>query len=249
MITVLFRTLIIYIILIAVMRLMGKRQIGELQISELVVTFMLSELAAIPISDRDVPVSHALVPIVLLLSLEVIISFAQTKSSILKKMLSGEATAIISHGKLDRNALAKNRIELEEFIGELRICGAFDISDVEYAYLEENGKLSVLLKCSSAPATPKQLNVQTAEKGSSHAVVIDGKLTEFGLAAAGRDETWLNKFLNEQKVEIDRVFLLTVDDVGGVNLLVSDDESKRGISMQKHFPSSSVHNGSETDQT
>lgn len=236
MVTVFLRTVMIYVILVAAMRLMGKRQIGELQISELVVTLMLSELAVMPISDRDIPVSHAVIPILLLLSLEVISSFAQTKSLKLKKLFSGESTLLISHGKLDRNALAKNRIELEELLGELRLCGAFDISDVQYAYLEENGKLSVLLRESSSAVTPEQLGMQVREKGIAHAVIVDGRLTDTGLADAGRDERWLDGFLSKAGVEREDVFLLTVDDSGGVNLLVSDEDSPSGISIQKHFP-------------
>ena len=86
-ITVFMRTLLIYLILIISMRLMGKRQIGELQISELVTTFMLSELATVPLSNKQIPVAYALVPIFILLSLEVITSFLLMKSSFLLVLL------------------------------------------------------------------------------------------------------------------------------------------------------------------
>ena len=79
MLTVLIRTFIIYISLIAVMRIMGKRQLGELEISDLVTTFLISEIASLPITDTEIPLSHAIIPIIVLLSLEVSISTLLSK--------------------------------------------------------------------------------------------------------------------------------------------------------------------------
>ena len=103
MLTVFFRTILIYLILILCLRISGKRQIGELQVSELVVTFMLSELAVFPITDKNIPLLYAVVPIISLLSLEVIFSFLQTKSISIRKLLSGRPVILISKGKLSVN--------------------------------------------------------------------------------------------------------------------------------------------------
>ncbi|MCQ2456292.1 MAG: DUF421 domain-containing protein [Clostridia bacterium] len=225
MVTVFLRTLIIYLILITGMRLAGKRQIGEMQVSELVVTFMLSELAVFPISDKNVPVSHAVIPIVLLLSLEVIFSFVQTKSSFFKKLMDGKPTVLIKRGKLDISTLAENRIDIEELLGELRLKGAFDPADVEYAVLEENGKLSVLMKSSVSPITPETLGMKAPEKGFSHEVITDGEVDFDSLRAAGRDRIWLDGMLERFKTSVEDVFLLTVDDEGGVGVYLAPDKS------------------------
>ena len=185
MATVLIRTASIYLILIMAMRLTGKRQIGELQIAELVVTFMLSELAVYPITDKNASLAHAVLPIILLLSLEVIFSFIQTKSRTARKLFSGGPTVIISQGRLCIEELAKNRLDLEELLGELRLKDIFDISEVEYAILEENGKLSVFLKAPKRPATVEELGVIPIDAGISHPIIIDGKIITGNTYAGG----------------------------------------------------------------
>lgn len=232
MTAVFLRTLIIYFTLVTAVRLTGKRQIGELQVSELVVTYMLSELAVFPITDKNVPLVHSVMPIVILLSLEVIFSFIQTKSIRFRKIFSGGPTLLISKGQLDAVELAKNRIDLEEFLGELRLKGAFDIADVEYAFLEENGQLSVLLKASASPFTPDQLGFSVTEKGCAHAVVVDGEINTEGLASAKKSGLWLEKLLKNEGITQDNVFLMTVDDAGCATVMVRDTNDKHRITRQ-----------------
>lgn len=232
MITVFIRTIIIYFILIAAMRLMGKRQIGELQISELAITFILSELAVIPISDKNIPVSHAVIPILLLLSLEVILSFAQTKSNMLKKIFSGSPSIIIHRGKLEHSEMLKHRLEIEELLCELRLKGAFDIGDVEYAILEENGKLSVLLKSEKAPLTPYQMNLCPEEEGIAHTVIVDGEIDRKALKEAGRDDNWLFAALSRFDIKYSDVFLMSVNDIGMANVYVKDPSDNKKIKKQ-----------------
>lgn len=232
MLTVFIRTLIMYFTLVIAVRLTGKRQIGELQVSELVVTYMLSELAVFPITDKNAPLFHSVVPIIVLLSLEVIFSFIQTKSIRFRKLFSGGPTLLISKGKLNAAELAKNRIDLEELLGELRLKGAFDIADVEYAFLEENGQLSVLLKASSSPFTPDQLDITVTEKGCAHAVVVDGEINRAGLVSALKTERWLEALLKKENITADDVFLMTVDDAGCSTVMVRDKSDKQKIIKQ-----------------
>ena len=219
LVTVFLRTVFIFFLLIVSMRVMGKRQVGELQISELVVTFMLSELAVLPIADRAVPVSHALVPILTLLSAEVILSFLETKSNKLKKLLGGEPATLIRKGKLDADELARHRIELEELLAEMRLCGVFDIADAEYAILEENGKLSVFPVAAKAPATPADLHLDPDEHGIAHACILDGQVISRNLTRAGWDRARLDEELKKRKMAVSDVFVLTVDDLGAVTCI------------------------------
>ena len=123
---VITRTFIIYIALIASMRLMGKRQVGELQVGELVVTLMLSELAVLPVTDRRIPVIHSVAAILLLLSVEVIVSFLETKVGFMKKLLGGSPALLIDRGRIRTDQLSAHRIEAEELLSELRLKGVFD---------------------------------------------------------------------------------------------------------------------------
>ena len=152
---------------------MGKRQVGELQLSELIVTIMLSDFAATPIYETDIPFSYAVIPILLLLSVEVILSFIILHVPKLKILLGGKPSFIIRKGTLDQKELKRQRMCMSELIGSLREQGISDIGDVEYAILEENGKLSVFEKASKKPPSAEDLNMDIKEPGISHALILD----------------------------------------------------------------------------
>ena len=211
MATVLIRTLLIYILFICVIRLTGKRQVGELQVSELVITFMVSELATIPIQDISIPFSYSVLPIVFLLASEVILSFITTKSVKAKKLFAGNPSILIRQGKLNQRELAELRIGVNELLGELRLKDVSDISQVDYAIIEQNGKLSVFLKDgeSTSPTV----------SGIGHAVVIDGVINESNLRYSQKNKIWLEKYLNAHKIELSDIFLMTVDDKSKVSII------------------------------
>ena len=219
MLTVLVRVIFIYIILIGTMRLMGKRQIGELQLSELVTTILLSELASQPITDEQIPIAFAIIPVATLLCFEIIISFAVTKVSWLKPIFDGKPSILIRRGKLDQKELVRVRISLEELLSSLRIAGASDISEVDYAILEQNGQLSVFLKKSESPPNRSDMNINVAESGIAHAIIVDSKISDYDLQLIGKDRRWLKKRLAHYKTKLDNVFLFSVDDAGKETLL------------------------------
>ncbi len=229
MVTMFLRTVISYIILIIAMRLTGKRQIGELQITELVVTFMLSDLAVTPINNKDYPLVGSILPITVLLCLEVIFSFIQTKSPLLRKIFCGGPTILIFKGNLRAEELAKCRIDMEEFLGELRQKDIFDISDVEYAILEENGKLSVLPKASISPITPCDLNITVTERGTAHPIIIDGKINYTALSLASRTESWVNSVLKKEKLALDDIFLFSINDVGDAAIYIFSNRKTKKV--------------------
>jgi len=222
MATVLLRATIIYILLIAAMRLAGKRQVGELQISELIITFMISELAAAPIQDLSIPIVYSLFPIVLLLCYEVIVSFLITKSKFLKKIFYGNPTILIKNGKLDQKELAKSRIGINEFLGELRIKDVSDISQVDYAILEQNGQLSVFLKNNYQPVTLGDISIQKANGGIGHAIIVDGDINESNLKCSHKNSAWLNKYLNNHRLKAENIFLFTITDTNDINIIMKE---------------------------
>lgn len=197
MASIFVRTLIIYLFLSISIRIMGKRQIGELEVEELVSTLVLSEVAALPIADPDIPLTNAIIPVLFIVCLEIIISYTKNKSSVLKKYIEGEPIYLIKQGKLLQSELKRNRISVNELLCELRIQGIADISEVDYAVLEKNGSISVFKK---------------NETPLSYALIIDGEVNEKSLAQLGRDEKWLNKKLLETGICASEVFLLTAND-------------------------------------
>ncbi len=210
MATVLIRTVIIYIVFVFAIRLLGKRQIGELELSELVVTFMLSELATVPIQDSSIPLSYAFIPLVILISFEVISSFLVTKSKTVKKAIVGNPSYLITKGVLNQDELSRLRMSISELLGELRLKNVGDISEVEYAILEENGKLSVFQKTDSSSV--------------AHALIIDGNINESNLKIAGKSEKWLNKCINKHNLQLETIFLLTCDDNDTINIILKEEK-------------------------
>ncbi len=204
------RTLIIYVFISLSIRIMGKRQIGELEVGELVSTLLISEIAALPVADQDIPLLNAIIPLLFIVSLEIIISSVKNKSEKLKKRIDGEPIFIIYKGKLRQKALYENRISINEIICEMRTQGIGDISDVYYAILEQNGKLSFLKE----------------DEEFCHAVIIDTETNKKCIDSLGYDESWLSKQLEAHNVKKRDVFLMTVNDSGKTNIVKKDKKNE-----------------------
>lgn len=205
MTSIFIRTILIYITLSIMLKLMGKRQIGELEVNELVSTLLISEIAALPISDTSIPLLPSIIPIVFVTSVVIIVSILKNKSNALKEAVEGTPAYIIYKGRLLQKALADNRISVNEMLTEMRTQGIPGLECVSYAILEQNGKLS-FLKTSDSP------NITTA-------LVIDTKPQKNSLRAAGLDMEWLLKRLRERNVRLEDVFLMTVNENGDINLI------------------------------
>ena len=225
MTSIVIRTLIIYLILSFSLRIMGKRQLGELDVSELVSTLLISEIASIPIDDPDIPLMNAIIPILLILSTEILLSTIKNKSEKMKGVIEGKPQYIIYKGRLLEKALHDNRISLNEFLSALRSCGVFSIATVEYAILEENGKISVFPKAGHGAVTYLEMQNGVSEHGIGHAVVVDGQIMEDELRLSARDRKWVEKMIRNKKCDLRDVFLMTVDDSGEVYIV----RKERGV--------------------
>ena len=227
MITILFRTLLIYVILIATVRTMGKRQIGELEVTDLVTTLMLSEIAALPITDTNIPVSHALIPMITLLFLEVASSVVLIRLPILKSIVSAHPTIVICDGKLDQPALRSIRISMEELMGEIRQQGYSSIDQINDAILEKNGKFTILPKPQYAQPTAEQLELKTKEDPLMHVVFSDGKCNRSGLSIIQKDQTWLEETISRKGYNKEDIFCILANRLGECNIILLGTNKKR----------------------
>lgn len=208
MASIFIRTIIIYVLLSFSMKIMGKRQIGELDVSDLISTLLISELAAIPIDDPDIPLLNAIIPILFIVSLEIIISSLKNKSNKVKKYVEGSPTFIIFKGQLIQKGLAENRISINELMCEMRIQGIGDIKDIDYCTLEANGKLSMLKK-------------QNAGGACAHPLVLDGEINKSELSLIQIDKNELSRILGDTPIE--KIFLMTLDDTGYTNIILKEE--------------------------
>ncbi len=214
MFTLFFRTLLIYIIITLVIRLMGKRQVGELDMSELVTTLLLSQIASLPIEEPEIPLLYFVIPVFLIVATEIVISYLKGRFNFLKKIFETRPTLLICRGKIDQAEMMRMRITIEELLSEVRQQGYASLSDIYYAIFEPNGKFSLLPKADSAPLTPKDCAIKVSERGCAFPLICDGDIREDNLRKAGRSEAWLEKICKEKGCLPSEVFLLTVDDEG-----------------------------------
>ena len=214
MITAFVRTIILYFLIVVGMRLMGKRQIGELEPSELVLTMMISDLAAVPMQDFGIPLLSGLLPILTLLALSLLLSQLSLRSLRLRALICGTPTVLIRGGKLQQDAMRKNRFTIDELMEELREQGVTRIEDVKYAVLENSGQLSVLPWAKAKPPTAEDLGLTLEEDALPTVLINDGRVLRNNLRLCGRDEVWLQKILKQEHCTTKEVFLLTVDENG-----------------------------------
>ena len=225
MLTILLRTVIIYVILIGTMRLMGKRQLGELEVSELVTTLLISEIAALPIGDPTIPVIYAVIPLITILTLEITLSIILLKCPRLKNIASSRPSILIRHGTVDQKELRRIRISIDELISEIRQTGLSSIAEVDYAILEQNGKISVIPRKSAQPPTAADLGLHITESGIVHAIIEDGVINRYNLDLLSLGEKWLRARLAEKALVASEVFFLGIDDSGSLYWIEREEQT------------------------
>ena len=217
MVIAFLRTIILYILIIAGVRLMGKRQVGELEPSELVLALLIADLAAVPMQDFGIPLLTGVIPILTLLCLTMSLSILTMKSVKFRALVCGRPSIVVENGVVKQSEMKKNRFTVDELMEELRMQGVTDLSAVKYAILETNGQLSVLLFANQQPVTAGQMNCAVQDLGLPLVIINDGRLLTHNLKARGLNENWLNKQLAAHgAASVKDVFLLTVDEKNNV---------------------------------
>lgn len=208
------RTLILYSVLILVIRLMGKRQIGEMEPMEFVVTMLLANLAAVPMQETGIPLLAGLIPILVVLSMELLLSVLVYRSVGARKLLCGKPVILIEKGKLLEQNMKKTRITPDELTEFLRIEGIVDIASVKYAILETNGEMSVLPYAKYKPANAKAAGVQVDDVQLPVTVISDGRILTENLPLLGKTRTWVDEVLRNYNCAAKDVYLLSCDPGG-----------------------------------
>lgn len=208
-----FRTVILYLLLIVGIRLLGKHQVGELEPSELVLAMLISDLASVPMQDFGIPLLNGVIPIITLIAITMILSVLTVRSLRIRSLLCGHPSVIIERGRLNQKEMHRNRFTIDELMEELRQRGVTDLSSVEFAVLETNGQLSVLLFPEYQPITAGKFPPVEKESGLPLPVINDGRLIRENLKRRGVDEKWLKQQLAERGFShYEDVFLFTVDE-------------------------------------
>ncbi len=208
------RTLLLYIVIVAAVRLMGKRQISELQTSELVVTLLISNLASVPMQDTGKPLVGGLVPISVLVICEIFASGLMVKNGFFRRMICGRPIIVIYNGEVQQREMRRLRMTTEDLFEQLRQKDVFSIRDVAYAIVETNGKLSVIKKPDKEQPTAGMLNAVQPDTGLETVVISDGQLSDVSLALCGKNRNWVENVLNKEGLLLPDIFLMTANAKG-----------------------------------
>lgn len=200
------------------MRLMGKRQIGQLEVSDLVSTLLLSELAALPIENHDIPLLYAVIPTALLMAIEIFTAALQGRFPALKNIFSPRPSILIRMGQPDFSELKKCRMSSDELLIALRKSGTTDISEVAYAILEQDGNVSVLPRAYAKPATAKDVAAGNTESGMFRIIVDKGEFNDSSLFDLNWDRKKAENILSSQNYDVTDIALMTADEVGNYRI-------------------------------
>ena len=217
------RTMIIFLLLIISLRIMGKRQLGELEPIELVVAVLISNLAAQPLQDVGTPLIYGIVPVLTLLSCQVIISGITMKYSRFRRAICGRPSILIDNGVIIQREMRRNRISIDELYVELRGKDVTDISTVKHAILETNGTLSVILYPDFSPLSPRDMGITCEDKGSPVCVIIDGRVMAENMKLLGLDMNWLTDEIQKHGAKnAKEVYIMSVDGAGNIYFASKD---------------------------
>jgi uncharacterized membrane protein YcaP (DUF421 family) len=244
--SLLLRTVVTYFLVFTVMRLMGKREIGKMSVFDLVISIVIAEIAVFLIEDPNRSYWHAIVPMVTLMVIQIVIAMITMRFRGLRTFFDGKPTIIIAKGKLNREAMRKQRYNLDDLMLQLRENKITSVGDVEFAILETSGKLSVVPKEKKPATTPVEAAALIAQHDSHHQthgedrldfppkyrfeilpipLIMDGKVLDENLEKLGKTRFWLKNELQAKSVsDFKDVFLCTIDHKG--KLYVDNDRRK-----------------------
>ena len=211
-----FRSIVLYIIVLIVMRLMGKREIGQLQPFELAISIMIADLASIPMTEVGIPIFNGIVPILGLLVMHLLISLLNLKSLKAREIICGKPSILVYRGKIDEKILKKERFTINELQERLRGNGVVNLGDVEYAILETSGDVTVIQKPEKRNTIPEDFNIIPEYEGIPYDLVIDGKIMYKNLNSIGKNYAWLKKQVEKFNVKPEEALVVTIDGKGQI---------------------------------
>ena len=210
------RSIILYVIVLVVMRLIGKREIGQLQPFELAIAIMIADLASVPMSEVGIPIINGIIPILSLLVMHLIISFVNLKSIKMRQLICGKPSILIYRGKINEKVLIKERFTINELQERLRANNINNLADVEYAILETSGQVSIIQKPNKRTTIPEDFNIMPEYEGISYDLVVDGKIMNDNLKILNKTYEWLKKEVNKFNIEPEEALLVTVNAKGDI---------------------------------
>jgi len=212
LLNVTFRALSSLITLFLVTKMLGKKQVSQLSLFDYVIGISIGNFAAEMTINLESNEINGIWAVVLFGLFAYAISYLTMKSIILRRFFMGTPTILIQEGKILEKNLKKVKFDVNDMLEEIRGSGYFDLSQVEYALMEANGKLSILPKAEYKPITPKDMNIKVNKEGLCSNVIIDGEIMHNNLFNINKDDKWIKKQLKVKGYsDISKILLATID--------------------------------------
>lgn len=189
-ISMIFKTVVLYFLIVLAYRMMGKKEVGELSIIDLIVTILIAEMAALAIEEKEYSILMSIIPIFTLVGIQILLSYIAMKSSKIRNFIDGKPSVIIKNGKIVFSEMSKLRYTLDDLLSQLREQGVKSIEEVDYAVLENSGQLSIFQN----------------EKDYPMPIIMDGVIDYQILKEIGKSKKWLEKLIKENKIDLKNVF-------------------------------------------
>lgn len=218
------RSIIFLIVLLVLTKLLGKKQISEISFFEYVSGITIGSIAGEVIMGLDANIGHGVLAIAIFSIITLLVDVFSLKSKKFRDIVEGKGTIFIKDGKVMEDNLKKEKYSVEDLGSLLRQKDVFNVADVEFALLEPNGDLSVLLKKENRPLTPKDLNMPMPHEKEPETVIMDGTIINDSMAAARKDRNWLHKELDKLGVTVENVFLGQINSYGELTVDLYDDK-------------------------
>ncbi len=228
MLIIIVRAVLLYTVIVLSLRLMGKKQLAQLQPSELVTTIMISNIATLSLEDSSVPMIYGVVPILIIVCVDVFMSFVMLKSTRVRRIITGTPQIIISDGKIDQQVMKHLRYSIDELMEAMRECMIFDISQVQYAIVETNGNINFYQKSRYRNVENGNLGLSVQNCNPPSLLIKDGEINYPVLKNWDGGEEKLQKLLDENGVKLKDVFILTDSEDEGTHIVLKKDADGEG---------------------
>lgn len=223
-IEIILRTLASVVTLFLLTKLIGKRQVSELSVFEYITGITLGSIAAYISMDLQSSWTYGVLSLCVWVAISIAIEYIQLKSRRARRWLDGSPTVLIKDGKIMEENLKKERLTLDELLQQLRMKDVFQVSSVQYAIMEANGSINVLLTRENQPLTARHLGITVANEQEPVTVIMDGHVLSEPLATRGLSLGWLQETIEKQGVSLDNIVLAQVDGLGQLTIDTFDDQ-------------------------
>lgn len=211
-------------VLFILTKLMGNREMAQLSMFDYINSITIGSIAAEMATSLEDDFREPLLAMIIYAIVIIVISILSNKSLKFRRVISGKTKVLIDKGNIFYENFKKAKIDINEFLIQCRTQGYFNLADIESAFLEPNGKISIIPKEDIRPVTPKDLNITSTQTRPVFNVILDGVILYNNLISTGNNIKWLENKLKEQKQnDIHNIFLATCDEDNNLSVYPKHD--------------------------